>query len=910
MNLSKPVRNVSKGVRKMRPIMFSCLCLLVLVTAAAPAVYLADSGRQGNPAQIVVRDQVTRNDLYAVKIDNGAVPVLCRTVPFLAAQPERRGHTRRIIENTAETIPIGTSAETLYLLGMINEGWDYGVAHWGYHPELQTKRTDQVYIGSRIGEIEIRYAGAASDRIPLVIGATAWFVAQWAHGPTHNVKEPVKEPFASRPEFAAVLEQSLRIREDPRAASNDTRHIHYFLAVKPRNKLIESIVIHDNPDLRGRPLVSAITVAGAKPADRLEAFGRYRVDASDLKPAIKAATSGDWSKDLEALANILYTSESDLPKKVKLIDFPDGLDATRIRFIGGTKADMLSNMWVANLTQMDEKFKSDTGYFHETGPSCPWYGGYYGIGTWAPIGVYRRGAWARCAEHYGTVALRCINDPRRTTTFVDFCDKWLYYHRTNHDPDKGPPNDDFDVKRYPVDAPPHWNFPIDGPLPFGVPAQVNEIPGAEVMDGQGAAIVARWVAWRLMGAPKGKWLTAPRKDIYGKSRWDSTRDATEFICWLMDYTGRDVIWSEGELTGWGGWGHLIPRGMAKEPDPAKIRRNYANADMYEPYPTYACLTALRCSAQIAEATGDTKRARRWRDYADRLQAGMIRLLAVGDRNFRTWRVSPYSILPSFQDSLVQAWFSIYLDGLDPQRLHPEMTQITRNTLKRQLNQPYGHAPVLGMGYGIGWLTKTTLILDEMDDAGPLLVNIARYCYDKNMNYADEKRGIDWRKWLWLIPEGTNILPDGRWYRICDLSNGANQGITMHALELCAGVDDTDPHNLKIIPRVPEPLTGIEVSNFFVLVPEGKGLATARISYRYEKNTQFSLKSNRPLPTFAVRFGPFAEKKTARRVLDNTSFPTGSTQRIEASGRFKGKDAWWLWVEGLRNVKEIEISFVK
>jgi len=44
------------------------------------------------------------------------------------------------------------------------------------------------------------------------------------------------------------------------------------------------------------------------------------------------------------------------------------------------------------------------------------------------------------------------------------------------------------------------------------------------------------------------------------------------------------------------------------------------------------------------------------------------------------------------------------------------------------------------------------------------------------------------KMAMAIPEGSNILPDGSWHRIGDLSNGANQGITLHALELCAGID--------------------------------------------------------------------------------------------------------------------------
>ena len=86
------------------------------------------------------------------------------------------------------------------------------------------------------------------------------------------------------------------------------------------------------------------------------------------------------------------------------------------------------------------------------------------------------------------------------------------------------------------------------------------------------------------------------------------------------------------------------------------------------------------------------------------------------------------------------------EGLDPQRMDEDLTPITRHTLRRQLNQRYGDTPVLGMGYGIGWLTHSALVLDQMDNAGRLLVSIARYTYDKNMNYADSTRGIDWRKW--------------------------------------------------------------------------------------------------------------------------------------------------------------------
>jgi hypothetical protein len=849
------------------------------------------------------------DNLFAVKLDSGAEMTICRTLPFMAALPERRGETRRQNADGAERLPVGVGAKTLYLLGMINEGWDYGVAHWGEHPELRAKRDDQVYIGARIGEIEIRYAAGNADRIPLIIGATAWFVAQWAHGPTHGVSVPIREPFASRPEYDAVLRRALKLREDSDEGSSDTRHKRYYLAIRPRPLPIREIVVHDNPALRGRPLVSAVTLEEPASREGLRWLGRWTVEEADLQPAVSANEKPDWKKELESLARTLYTSAFDLPKKVSLLPFPKEFDAAQIRFLGGREAVMLTNLWTANLQQMDEKFERKTGNFRETAKDCPWYGGYSGIGTWAPIGVYADGAYARTSDHYVTLALRCIRDPLRAANYVDFCDKWLYYYRADHDPARGPANPELDIAKYPKDAPPHWAFVLNGP--YSLPWPINEIPGNEEMDGHGATCVGRWVAWRMLGAPKGEWLTAPRPEVYGKSRWDSTRDAADFICWLMDYTRRDVIWSEGETTGWAGGPHLplAVAGMPNETDPVKIRSNYANADMYEPYPTWACLTALRCSAQMAEAVGDTERARKWRAYADRLQAGMIRLLKVGDHNRFVWRVSPYSVLPSLQDSLVPGWFCQYRDGYDPLRWDPTVMTITRNTLERQLSQRYGFAPVLGMGYGQGWITHAALALDDLDSAGKLLVNLAKYCYDKNLDYSDPKRGIDWRRWLWLIPEGTHILPDGRWYRIGDLSNGANQGPAMHALETCAGVDDTDPRHVRILPRAPEPLNGLEVENFLTLVPEKEGLGLARVKYRFLRPGAFTLQSDCPLPHLSVRLGPFPDLVSARCALEGGVFPAGSTRRLSLSGTYRGRDAIWLWVENMREVREIDIRLV-
>ncbi|MFC1735705.1 hypothetical protein ACFL1X_06275 [Candidatus Hydrogenedentota bacterium] len=857
---------------------------------------------------------VERNDLYGVRIDDGAKRVTCRTVPFLACDTKDRGKTRRIVTQEKETIPVGAKADTLYLMGMFNEGWDHAHAHWGEHREFTDDRPDRIVVGTKVGKLELAYDDGSSDRIPLVIGTTVWHVSHWAYGKSSSVMKPIKEPFASRPELAKILSDALKLYEDdelPWENGVEKRYKHFYLAIAPRDKVIKSIVIHDDTSLRGRSLVSGVTIASREGAQILEPFGTCQIDAADMPAKLEVTDSMDWSKELKALADIMYTRESDLPDKVDLIDFPQSFDAARITFESdGRWGDMLSNVWTANLTQIDEKFEKDTGIFRETGKDCPWYGGYQGIGTWAPdIGVYSRWCYGRSSDHLATVGLRLINSPERWVNYVDLCDKYLYYHRSDHDPSKGPPNDNFDAANYPKDAPPHWCFVLNEPQ-NGHPREINDIPGNEEMDGHGATVVGRWVAWKMLGCPNDEWLTSPRNKIYGKSRWDSSYDSAEFICWLMDHTGRDVIYSEGESTGWGGGPDLVrvPRNMTRKLDRAGTLKKYAEADMYEVYPSFVCSTALKCSAEIAETLGKNDIAAKWRAYSDRIRKAMRKELTTGPEEEKRWSCTP-SVFPSEQEALAPAWFSTYLDGYYPRRWDPVIAGITRNYLKYQLGRGPKTAAVLAMGYGQGWLTHATLFMDEMDAAGECLVNIAKYSYDKNMDYVDPERGIDWRKWLWLIPEGSHKLPDGAWYRIGDLTNGANQGPAMHALEACAGVDYTDARTLRILPRAPEPLTGLKVDNFMALIEDEGAVKRIRLSYEYKKNESFSLESDGAIPSLALRLGPYDNKAKADAAAKNGRFPESSTQRIEQSGTYHNKQAWWLWIEEMQGVSHLDISLV-
>jgi hypothetical protein len=865
--------------------------------------------------------------LHALPIDAGAREVACRSVPFLAA-PRRqdRGRSRRItdLQAQSETIPVGCEADVLLLLGMTNGDCDFGVAHWWEHPELKLHRDDQIHVGVKLGEVRLEYVSGASDAVPLIFGATVWTYNQWRHGPTHGWKRPVQEPFASRPDLRVRLDRALKLCEDDsrRHGSGDWsdpyRDAHYYLALRPRSEPICRIRILRNQGLRAWPVVSAVTLVNARNAtDSLTALSSTGVLEADLTPRVDAQHPGDWSKELADLADALYTGPGDLPQEPARIAMPPELAgrAAHLAFHGGRLGGMLSNIWTANLAQIDRKFDSQTGRFAETEPESPWYGGYQGFGTWAPAGIYSPYTYSRTADHYVTLALRCIDDVRRASTFVDFADRYLYFTRPDHDPLNGPPNAGYPAEEHPPGMPPHWAFVHNADWEHDSatkpPHSLGGIPGDCETDGHSAMLVARWTAWRHLGKPVDGWLTRGRPEVFGKSRWRSTYDAAEFLCWLMDYTGRDVLWCLGENTGWGApvdWcdpskGYsLTPGEFPASRDPAAVQRWFANCDMFEVYPTWLGILALRCAGDMAEAVGEISPAQRWRTYADRLYAGALRLLTSGDRFQRTWKIPSHSVWPSLQDRLAPAFLALYRDGLDSQRWPAEIAAISRRTLAEQLALPCGHKPVLAMGYGSGWLSKAALVLDELDDAGRVLEGVAECSYDKNCDYEDTAKGVDWRRWLWLIPEGANLLPDGRWHRIGDLSNGANQGPCMHALELCAGIDDTDTNDLRLLPRIPPPLTAMTVSRFPVLAGDSKELRRIFVSYEFNLgNRCFTLQASEPLPNLAVRLGPFPNRQATEQAGAGLS-PDGAVQwHVVCSGHANGFKAWWLWVAGLRHV---------
>ena len=66
-----------------------------------------------------------------------------------------------------------------------------------------------------------------------------------------------------------------------------------------------------------------------------------------------------------------------------------------------------------------------------------------------------------------------------------------------------------------------------------------------------------------------------------------------------------------------------------------------------------------------------------------------------------------------------------------------------------------------------------------------------------------------------------------------------------------------------------------------------------------------MSSDKVLPTLSVRLGPFT-KSEAEKQLKKIKVPKGAKKRIDKSGHYKKKDAYWIWVEGMKDIKTLNI----
>jgi len=187
----------------------------------------------------------------------------------------------------------------------------------------------------------------------------------------------------------------------------------------------------------------------------------------------------------------------------------------------------------------------------------------------------------------------------------------------------------------------------------------------------------------------------------------------------------------------------------------------------------------------------------------------------------------------------------------------------------------------GMGYGQCYLAQTALLLDEMGDADKLVEWMAKLCFTPRLDHP------------YRVPEGATISADGKtWRRWGDLGNLYQTVDVVHTLHLMLGIDDIDPNELKLIPRLTGKINRMTVEDWPVR-SKNNGISMLNeldlTLDNDEENKKISLflELKEPVDNSRIRLGPLPVNATGVTVLIN-----GKDMSFQQVG---SGTADWVWV---------------
>lgn len=210
------------------------------------------------------------------------------------------------------------------------------------------------------------------------------------------------------------------------------------------------------------------------------------------------------------------------------------------------------------------------------------------------------------------------------------------------------------------------------------------------------------------------------------------------------------------------------------------------------------------------------------------------------------------------------------------------------------------------GYGQGFMTQAALAVDDVNTYSKLLEGVARLAYDGSV-----VKPLAYEMNPWLMhecfsyenyEEGTDhtfgVLSEGRpGIMNCpgDEGNLVQEAEIIKVFSLVAGLDDSKPDCLTIMPRIPWEWNVISVENLPFTTADGtKGVVSYRMKHdRSRRISCFTLSSSIPLMNLDVRIGPFPP------YLENLSRDLRQLYEVEQK-----ENSAWIWLRGLKG-KEIE-----
>jgi hypothetical protein len=735
----------------------------------------------------------------------------------------------------------GVQGHYLYLLAGKNS-FDQPNPAWGGGDSFLN-----FFTGDQTGRLVLTYRSGKKDIIPLIYGYNQWWQATYRHA---------SRPFSTDEKAMEVLKEALCVANGAEGYKPETEP--YFLRIALRQEELESIALEDEPSKKGYPLLQALTlVSGEEAAGAFNENGWKRVESETISEELRQwledhtiDSSDPWPesrrKAVERLGRVLYTYDDDVNfetvRDLPLSEREKDYSGPRVRFEGPPEAEILSRVFLQNVVETRSRVDV-TGIVHESRPKAA---NYMAFGTWVDLGAFYGQAYTRNRSLNVLGALGFESDVNRALYFFDH---WLMYFPMAW------PQVQLGGKPVPGHAPviankPHIYFDELSKVGWPTKYEVRDFGNPE-NDGHGMLMLSRWRAWVKQG----------RSQHWIEHRWKALNEAAEYIRWCLDnpdlsLSEHGVLYNESE------------GGMSM-------------ASLYCDMP---CYLGLLCYADMAEAAGKTDKAVSWRELAERLRTAMEAYYPTQVEPFGdVWNPAKAADWHYKQGVLAPILFAADRWGYDCRDKLPEgWAERTERTYEMTLQNmnPEWCAPA-GLGYGQNYFAQSALLFDRMADAEPMVKWLARFCYAPR--HPNPFRA----------PEGATMANDGSvWRRWGDLGNLYQMVDTVVTIHTLAGVDDLDPEQLKIIPRIPPGWTALEAENWLVVLHWNGKPHTVNISYRLENGQdemRFELDTDIAAPdqSIRLRLGPFAEDAKGLKASVN-----GAPVETDL---FSSGDSQWCWI---------------
>jgi len=786
---------------------------------------------------VLSKESTVENSMFSCYKSAGQVKVEVDGIPYLAGDLWGEIEEGRQIDLGG----LGIRAKYLYILGGCN-------SHDIPHPAWGGGRADKnFFIGNPLGETVLTYAGGRRDIVPLIYGYSAFTSQGYKNAP---------EPFKSDPHIRNMLDDALCVAHAVNGFETDKSQ--YYIRIALRNEVLESVGFVDSTEKVGLVEIRGLSfdgVAGCSaPAkfQKLSAAGLPSGQAEWLMEHTISSKSPFPDSRVLAIKKLqekFYTSPAQITSELIAKTTPrveaKDFSGPKVTFSGSPIAELMTRIYYDNTADLVERIDDD-GMVHESAKGSDYYNSFAG---YAPgLGAFYTSAYTR---YRGLTILSNIGLDGNVNAAVDFFDRWMMYFPQSY------PDLQLGGKPVPGHATvvankPHLYFDELKNLGWPTKYTTRDFGNPET-DGHGMLMITRWRVWLKQGR-EPKWVL---------DRWDAINEAAEFIPWALD--NPELSFSEHGLL-----------------------YNETEGGRYAPsmYCDFVCYLGLLGYADMAAAVGKPEKASRWRGQAQRLFDAMMAYYPLEKEPWGTvWDPAKNGMFHYTHSTLAPVCIGMDYWGYDVMNRLPDgWLEITQNTYKMQLenNEPEfaaEFAATAGIGYGQGYITQSALLLDEMDDAGKMVDWMAKICFAPNLKYP------------YTVPEGSIIDHDSkRWRRWGDLGNGYQLNEVIYTIQLMVGIDDVDPAQLKIMPRIPANWDGMEIEGWPVRTISGGQSKIVKISVKSQRANEATLDLDisfeRPIDHARLRVGPFDSRFNQLEILG----------REESLELFTSGDSKWAWVE--------------